>query len=176
VQAAARIRRELTALLGNVCLLRDDRDPNVFYPRFQLMVTPSFAALDPERHAPLRDFHDRYFYSDHDALWSARAKETLPALMRSNDMLICGEDLGFVPACVPGVMHELGIVGLRIQRMPGSESPEGARSSSGAVAAQQTVLPAHCNSAPPMLLQHACCPCAQVAVGCSDSHLQMSTV
>jgi 4-alpha-glucanotransferase len=39
-------------------------------------------------------------------------------------MLVCGEDLGFVPACVPPVMHELGLIGLRIQRMasePGAE-------------------------------------------------------
>jgi len=40
-------------------------------------------------------------------------------------MLMCGEDLGFVPACVPPVMHELGVVALRIQRMSGAESPEG---------------------------------------------------
>ena len=31
-------------------------------------------------------------------------------------MLICGEDLGMVPACVPPVMNSLNIVGLRIQR------------------------------------------------------------
>ena len=33
-------------------------------------------------------------------------------------MLVCGEDLGMVPACVPGVMRQLGILSLEIQRMP----------------------------------------------------------
>jgi 4-alpha-glucanotransferase len=33
-------------------------------------------------------------------------------------MLICGEDLGLVPACVPEVMRELGFLSLEIQRMP----------------------------------------------------------
>lgn len=33
-------------------------------------------------------------------------------------MLVCGEDLGMIPACVHPVMEELGIIGLRIQRMP----------------------------------------------------------
>jgi 4-alpha-glucanotransferase len=33
-------------------------------------------------------------------------------------MLICGEDLGLVPACVPDVMKQLGILSLEIQRMP----------------------------------------------------------
>src|SRR3569623_439755 len=31
-------------------------------------------------------------------------------------MLCCGEDLGMVPACVPPVMQQLNILGLRIQR------------------------------------------------------------
>jgi len=33
-------------------------------------------------------------------------------------MLICGEDLGMVPASVPEVMQNLGILSLEIQRMP----------------------------------------------------------
>lgn len=33
-------------------------------------------------------------------------------------MLICGEDLGMVPDSVPGVMQQLGILSLEIQRMP----------------------------------------------------------
>jgi 4-alpha-glucanotransferase len=33
-------------------------------------------------------------------------------------MLVCGEDLGMVPECVPGVMKGLGILSLEIQRMP----------------------------------------------------------
>jgi 4-alpha-glucanotransferase len=33
-------------------------------------------------------------------------------------MLICGEDLGMVPRCVATVMEDLGLLCLRIQRMP----------------------------------------------------------
>jgi 4-alpha-glucanotransferase len=33
-------------------------------------------------------------------------------------MLVCGEDLGMVPHCVPEVMAQLGILSLEIQRMP----------------------------------------------------------
>ena len=33
-------------------------------------------------------------------------------------MLVCGEDLGLVPNCVPDVMQQLGILSLEIQRMP----------------------------------------------------------
>lgn len=44
--------------------------------------------------------------------------KTLPVLLNSSDMLACGEDLGLIPACVHPVMQELGLIGLRIQRMP----------------------------------------------------------
>ena len=33
-------------------------------------------------------------------------------------MLICGEDLGLVPNCVPHVLRQLGMLSLEVQRMP----------------------------------------------------------
>ena len=39
-------------------------------------------------------------------------------------MLICGEDLGMVPVCVPEVMNELGFFSLEIQRMPKDHGTE----------------------------------------------------
>jgi 4-alpha-glucanotransferase len=48
----------------------------------------------------------------------------LPAIINATNMLVCGEDLGMVPECVPGVMDELGILNLEIQRMPKGTSNE----------------------------------------------------
>ncbi|XP_077218422.1 disproportionating enzyme 2 isoform X2 [Tasmannia lanceolata] len=53
-----------------------------------------------------------------ETLWSQNALKTLPVLLNSSDMLACGEDLGLIPSCVHPVMQELGLIGLRIQRMP----------------------------------------------------------
>jgi 4-alpha-glucanotransferase len=39
-------------------------------------------------------------------------------LLDASNMLVCGEDLGLVPACAAGVLRSLGILGLRVQRMP----------------------------------------------------------
>lgn len=44
--------------------------------------------------------------------------EKLPEILKSSKMLICGEDLGFVPDCVPKVMDDLAITRLHVQRMP----------------------------------------------------------
>ena len=43
---------------------------------------------------------------------------TLPVLMRATDMLVCGEDLGFLAPCVHPLMTELGLVGARPLRAP----------------------------------------------------------
>jgi 4-alpha-glucanotransferase len=59
-----------------------------------------------------------YFFRRQDDCWRREALQKLPALKRVTNMLICGEDLGMVPACVPEVMKQLGLLGLEIQRMP----------------------------------------------------------
>ena len=46
-------------------------------------------------------------------LWRDHAMATLPVLMRATDMLVCGEDLGFLAPCVHPLMTELGLVGAR---------------------------------------------------------------
>ncbi|CAB4286026.1 unnamed protein product [Prunus armeniaca] len=101
LQDEDKIRRELFDLVQNIVLIRDPENPRNFYPRFNLEDTPSFKDLD-----------------DHRKSLAAKCIETLPALLNSSDMLACGEDLGLIPSCVHPVMQELGLIGLRIQRMP----------------------------------------------------------
>src|SRR5712672_179798 len=59
-----------------------------------------------------------YFFRRQDYFWLIEAMQKLPALKRVTNMLICGEDLGMVPACVPELMKQLGLLSLEIQRMP----------------------------------------------------------
>ena len=44
-------------------------------------------------------------------LWREHARKTLPVLMRATNMLVCGEDLGFLAPCVHPLMKELGLIG-----------------------------------------------------------------
>eukprot|EP00878_Enallax_costatus_P029222 GHUV01031667.1.p1 GENE.GHUV01031667.1~~GHUV01031667.1.p1 ORF type:complete len:243 (+),score=14.94 GHUV01031667.1:61-789(+) len=119
VEEIAKTRKGLLTLRQNLILVRDPEDPQRLYPRFGLMGTSSYKELpDAGWRSALSQLHDDYFYKRHDALWRSHALKTLPAIMAASDMLICGEDLGFVPNCLPPVMQELGLIGLRIQRMP----------------------------------------------------------
>ncbi len=48
--------------------------------------------------------------------WAVSGKHLLGVLSRASSMLPCAEDLGSVPDCVPRILEELGILGLRVLR------------------------------------------------------------
>ncbi|WP_291913743.1 4-alpha-glucanotransferase [Chitinophaga sp. CB10] len=115
----AGMKAALYQLLSDVLFLREQKNgTTVYHPRFDLMATESFAALDPDVQEKLRALYHHYFYVRQENIWRKEALRKLPAICNATDMLICGEDLGMVPACVPGVMQQLGILSLEIQRMP----------------------------------------------------------
>lgn len=116
-----RLRQGLFDLIANVILLGEPAPTGQSWQgafRFDMEKTLSFRELPFEVKAPLKSLYVNYFYRRQDDFWEAEAMEKLPALKRASNMLICGEDLGLVPACVPGVMRELGLLSLEIQRMP----------------------------------------------------------
>jgi 4-alpha-glucanotransferase len=80
--------------------------------------TTSFRDLDGYSKQKLKDIYVNYFFKRQDDFWKKEAMHKLPSLKRSTNMLVCGEDLGMVPECVPDVMHQLGMLSLEIQRMP----------------------------------------------------------
>jgi len=49
-------------------------------------------------------------------LWRKNGHKLLSVLVKGTDMLVCAEDLGAVPACVPGVLEDLEILSLRVER------------------------------------------------------------
>jgi len=106
-------------LVSNVLFIEADAagEPQL-HCRFFMDKTTSFRALDPQTQEKLRDLYVDYFFRRQDGFWMQQALQKLPALKRVTNMLICGEDLGLVPACVPDVMKGLGLLSLEIQRMP----------------------------------------------------------
>lgn len=95
-----------------------------FHPRCSMQATQSFLALDHETQRRLDELTNDYFYRRQEAFWQECGEEKLPAMRAASAMLLCGEDLGMVPECVPGVMRELGILSLEIQRMPKTSRSE----------------------------------------------------
>jgi 4-alpha-glucanotransferase len=54
--------------------------------------------------------------SKQETLWAENGYKLLSVLSKEADMLVCAEDLGAVPNCVPGVLRDLGILALRVER------------------------------------------------------------
>ena len=65
---------------------------------------------EEKKNSPLGDRHE--------SQWARHGSKTLLPLLDASNMLVCGEDLGLVPACAAGVLRYLGVLGLRVQRMP----------------------------------------------------------
>lgn len=115
----SRLREGLYKLISEVLLIEAPfSEGRAFNPRISLTNTYSFRDLDGRARAALEELYIHYFFRRHEAFWRGQAMSKLPAITRATDMLVCGEDLGMVPDCVPGVMKETGILSLEIQRMP----------------------------------------------------------
>mmetsp|Transcript_2035 Transcript_2035/g.6011 ORF Transcript_2035/g.6011 Transcript_2035/m.6011 type:complete len:951 (+) Transcript_2035:491-3343(+) len=117
VEGVFALKKGLMELWKNVVLLQDEEDKGKFYPRFGYSSTRSWAELDQFTRDALSGLCEDFFHGRQDALWERHALRTLPVIMGATRMLVFGEDLGFVPACVPPVLADLGLFGLRIQRM-----------------------------------------------------------
>lgn len=117
------LRTALFALVSNVLFMEvPGSGGQEFHPRIELEKTASFQALDHYTQSRLMALYNDYFYHRQEDFWRMQAMTKLPVIKAATNMMICGEDLGMVPDCVPGVMQDLGFLTLEIQRM--SKNPQ----------------------------------------------------
>lgn len=112
------IRDGLYALISDVLFVPDRTDPTKYHPRIGVQHDYIYRSLNDWEKAAFNRLYDQYYYHRHNDFWGQQAMKKLPQLTQSNRMLVCGEDLGMIPACVAWVMNELRILSLEIQRMP----------------------------------------------------------
>ena len=125
IEDAAKIKQGLFDVISNVILFEEENSGGQkFHFRFGIENTSSFQQLEYHTRGRIHDLYLNYFYRRQDNFWRKEALKKLPQLKRSTSMLICGEDLGMVPHCVPEVMKDLGILSLEIERMPKDLSKE----------------------------------------------------
>lgn len=121
----AKIKQGLYHLISNVILFEEPgTNGQAYHFRFGMENTTSFKNLEPDTQQQLRELYVNYFFRRQDDFWMKEALQKLPALKRVTNMLVCGEDLGLVPTCVPEVMRQLGLLSLEIQRMPKDPTKE----------------------------------------------------
>lgn len=112
------IRDGLYALISDVLFVPDRHNPGTYHPRIGVQHDYIYRALNDWEKAAFNRLYDQYYYHRHNEFWHQQAMKKLPQLTQSTRMLVCGEDLGMIPDCVPWVMNDLRILSLEIQRMP----------------------------------------------------------
>ncbi len=114
-----KIKWGLFDLISNVLFFEaKNSNGTMFYPRYGMQTLSTFRHLDFDAQRKIEELYVDYFYRRQDSFWKYSALKKLPAIKRSTNMLVCGEDLGMMADCVTSVMNQLGILSLEIQRAP----------------------------------------------------------
>lgn len=114
--ARDRVRSAISNTLHEVLFV--SVTPGEWQPRIMLEETDRFKALSDSERGAIKAIYDDFFFCRHNDFWKRSAEEHLDALLGKCDMLVCGEDLGMIPASVPIVMQRKQILSLELQRMP----------------------------------------------------------
>jgi 4-alpha-glucanotransferase len=116
------VRDGLYSLISNVLFIPDRKMPGSYHPRISAQSDYLYQSLGKSDQEAFNRLYEEYFYHRHNQFWYDVAMKKLPALTGATRMLVCAEDLGMVPTCVPWVMNDLRILTLEIQSM--SKSPD----------------------------------------------------
>ena len=111
-------RDGLYSLISDVLFVRDRKNKNMFHPRISAQFDFIYESLYDNDKGAFNRLYNDYFYRRNNQFWYGEAMKKLPVLVQATRMLVCAEDLGMVPDCVPWVMNQLRILSLEIQSMP----------------------------------------------------------
>ena len=98
--------------------MRDRKNKDKFHPRIGVQNDFIYPALYEHDKYVFNHRYNDSLYRRNNQCWYTEAMKKLPKLTQATRMLVCAEDLGMVPDCVPWVMNELKILSLEIQSMP----------------------------------------------------------
>jgi 4-alpha-glucanotransferase len=116
--ASARIRDGLFAIACERLFLEDPYEKSRYHPRISAARSYAFRELAGAEQQAVDALSRHFFHERHNAFWKTEALKRLTPLIASTNMLVCGEDLGMIPAPVREVMDKLQILSLELERAP----------------------------------------------------------
>lgn len=112
------LRDRLYSLASNVLFVRDHRDAGKYHPRIAAQHDFVYETLSDNDKFQFDRIYNDYYYRRNNQFWYREAMTKLPLLTEATRMLVCAEDLGMVPECVPWVLDGLKILSLEMPSMP----------------------------------------------------------
>lgn len=106
-------RATMVELYRNITIIKVDDDN--YIPSWYFHNTRAYQSLSgQEKHL----LSEKLTHNSIDSmnLWKNQGLKLLKFMKESENMLVCAEDLGAVPDCVPEVLEKLGILGLHVTR------------------------------------------------------------
>ena len=98
---------------GNRIFFEHEKDK--FFPVWFYKDGRAYASLSEDERERLEALLEKRRL-DSEKIWEEEGKRLLSVMITASSMLPCAEDLGAVPACVPKVLAQLNILGLRVVR------------------------------------------------------------
>jgi 4-alpha-glucanotransferase len=108
------LKESLLRVLRNRVFLAS-QNSDEYIPYWYWYQSPVFYSLPVHEQNALRNVIGQYEIAQND-LWKVNGNKLLAVLKEATDMLVCAEDLGAIPACVPEVLESLNILSLKIER------------------------------------------------------------
>lgn len=84
---------------------------------YQPLISPDRSQLAWWAADTFNTLYNDFFFRRNDDFWRRNAERKLAELLSASGMLACGEDLGMIPDCVPGVMDHWKILSLEMSCM-----------------------------------------------------------
>ena len=112
------------SLYSEVLFIADPVKENHYHPRILIHSSAAFQRLDDDAKEKVNALYNDFYFNRHNEFWKQEGLSKLPAIVASNEMLCCVEDLGMIPDCVPEVLKTLDVLTLDIERMPKMQGKE----------------------------------------------------
>ena len=111
------IKNGLMQIANEVLFMQDPSHPEGYHPRISAAQSFRYRELTNEERSAFDALYHHFFFERHNDFWKQTALSRLEPLLKSTEMLICGEDLGMIPATVHEVMASLQICTLELERL-----------------------------------------------------------
>lgn len=100
----------------NLLFIKDAYNKECYVPRVDAHNIDCYKNLSKEEQNGFNRVYNHYYFDNNQNLWAENGFLKLQELLTFSNMLVCAEDLGLVPRCVPQILAHFKILSLEIQR------------------------------------------------------------
>lgn len=114
---------EINTIIKNI-FIADPRNSDRYIPFINGLKSEFYTKMPDIDKKAFQNIFNHYYFYNNESFWSKNGFVKLQDLITFSGMLICAEDLGMIPDCVPKVLKNFRILSLEIPRFPKDLPPD----------------------------------------------------